>query len=127
MVDAAKDAVTVSIVGTESTQGGGVAPTPTGTVALVDGPQPNLIINVVAPTVAVVVRAANVFLTTFVGLLTAAGVGVGGDVLASGDLWETAKSCAAAAAIAAGIATIKNLITIFGRLEGKYPIGTGSI
>ncbi len=116
--------VTISIVGTESAQGGGVAPIPSGTVAMTPDHQPNLLINVVTPMVAVLVRAASLFLTTFVGLLTAAGIGVGtgGATLAS-----TVTSCAYASLIVAGMGTLKNLITIFGRLEGKFPIATGSI
>lgn len=118
--------VTISIVGTGSAEGGGVAPTPSGTIATVAGTQPNLLINVITPAMAVLVRAVNVFLTTFVGLLTAAGVG-GSKIFAATDLQGIFVACAIAATAAAGVATLKNLITVFGRLEGKYPLATGSI
>jgi len=116
--------VTISIVGTGDGAGGGMAPTPNGTLATTPDHQPNLLVQVIPPVVAIIVRAVSLFLTTFVGLLTAAGIGVG----ASGaNVAATITSCAYASLIVAGMGTLKNLITIFGRLEGKFPIATGSI
>jgi len=116
--------VTISIVGTGDAMGGGVAPTPSGTIVTTPGTQPNLLINVITPAIAVLVRAISLFLTTFIGLLTAAGVGVDGF---HGDVQTVLGHCITASLIVAGMGTLKNLVTIFGRLEGKYPIATGSI
>lgn len=116
--------VNIAIVGTETHQGGGVAPTPSGTIAITPDSQPNLKINVITPAVAIAVRAANLFLTTFLGLLTAAGVGVDG---MHGDFQTVVSKAAMASLIVAGLGTVKNIVTVLGRLEGKYPLATGSI
>lgn len=114
--------VTVSIVGTESTAGGGVAPTPSGTIAKTPAGQPNLLINVVPPAVAILVRAANIFVATLLATLTAGAAGA-----VSAPTGSAFKAALVTAGIAAFYETLKNLVTIFGRLEGKYPLATGSI
>lgn len=118
--------VTISIVGTGSTTGGGVAPTPSGTIAETPNGQPDLLVNVVPPIIALLVRAGNVFITAGLGALTTAGLGAtaGAATLPPGTAWKVALT---AALVASGIETAKNLVTIFGRLEGKYPLATGSI
>lgn len=121
-----KGLVTVSIVGTESTDGGGVAPTPSGTVASTPGTgQPNLLINVVSPLMALVVRFVSLFLVTFSGFLTTAGIGI--KIFAATDLQSLVVAGAWMSLVVAGVGLVKNLVTIFGRLEGKYPLATGSI
>lgn len=122
-----REAVTISVVGTESTQGGGVAPTPSGTLAVTPEGQPDLIVNVVTPAVAILVRFVNSFLTSFVGLITAAGIGVAGAAIPGADFGTVVQGAALASLAIAGVETLKNIVTIFGRLEGKYPLATGSI
>lgn len=117
--------VTISIVGTGNSEGGGVAPTPSGTIATTPGTQPNLIINVIGPFMAIFVRFVTLFLTTFLGLMTAAGVG--DKIFIATDLKSIAIACAWASLSVAGMGTIKNAVTVFGRLEGKWPLATGSI
>lgn len=117
--------VTISIVGTGNGTGGGDAPTPNQTIAKTPGEGPNLLVNVVPPMMAVLVRFLNTFLTSFVGLLTAAGFGVGTTLGAN--LQGTIREAATVSLVIAAMATLKNLITIFGRMEGKYPLATGSI
>lgn len=112
--------VTISIVGTGNTSGGGVAPTPDGTEAVTPGAQPNLLVNVVPPVIAIAVRFVNQFLTAFAGFI---GVDFVSPDLFSLDL----RSMALLALSAATIGLLKNLVTVFGRLEGKYPLYTGSI
>lgn len=118
--------VTISIVGTGDTHGGGMAPTPNKTIAETPAGQPNLFINVVPPLVAIAVRFGNAFLTTFFGLITAAGIGVSNSVIGS-DFATILQAAAVTSLVVASVETIKNLITVFGRLEGKYPLLTGSI
>lgn len=112
--------VTISIVGTGSGEGGGVAPTPSGTIATTPGAQPNLLVNVVPPAIAIAIRFANQFLGAFAGF-------VGVDVVSPNLFNLDVRSMALLALSAATFGLIKNLITIFGRLEGKYPLVTGSI
>lgn len=117
---ATQDVVTVSIVGTGTTEGGGVAPTPSGTIAKVPDPtQPDLRINVVTPTIAIAVRFVHLFLITLVGLMGSEQIGV----IDVGGLREQAL----VALSAAGVGFLKDLVTVFGRLEGRYPLVTGSI
>jgi len=112
--------VTISIIGTGTGDGGGVAPTPNGTIAEMPGEQTNLLVNVVPPVIAIAVRFVNQWLTAFAGFI---GVDVIQPDLFSLDL----RGMALLALSAAAIGLIKNLITVFGRLEGKYPLSTGSI
>lgn len=124
--------VTISIVGTGHSEGGGVAPTPSGTIATTPGTQPNLIINVITPLRAIFVRFVNVFLVAFLGVLggdQAADI-VGAVTSTEIDLFGSTslvKMAFWSALSAATMATIKNFATIFGRLEGKYPLSSGSI
>lgn len=118
------DHVTVSVVGTT---GSVATPTAaavngivTGTVAKTPSGQPNLLVNVVPPVVALVVRFANMFLTAFLGALGAGAIGAA----PSDWTWKVAAGVALGAAV---LDLVKNLITIFGKLENKYPLATGSI
>lgn len=124
--------VTISIVGTGDVQGGGVAPTPDGTIAKTPVGQPNLRINVVTPIIAILVRFVHLFLTTFVGVLTAAGIGaVAGidstNMLAVTDLAGALKNGAWIGLSVGAMGGLKDLVTVFGRLEGRYPLISGSI
>ena len=116
--------VTISIVGTGTGQGGGQAPTPDGTIAETPKGQPNLRINVITPALALFIRAAHLFLVTFSGLLTADQLVL--DLFDSQGMGPVIGAARAAlAVVSAGF--IKDLITIFSRLEGKHPLATGSI
>ena len=85
---------------------------------------PNIIVTVVGPVMALFVRFMNVFLTSLVGVVTAASAT---NLIPATDfldlLWKSATLCVAGA----GIDLLKNLVTIFGRLESKYPLLTGSV
>ena len=120
-------AVSIAIIGTGTGDGGGVAPTPNGTVAKTPEGQPNLLVQVVAPTTAIVVRFVNLYLTVLVGLLAAGMTPEGGKLLYTSDFWHLCVRCASLALPGAAVGFVKDVITVFGRLEGKYPLGTGSI
>jgi len=117
--------VPVAIIGTQATQPG-AAPIETGTRGITPDHQPNLIVQVVTPIVALVVRFVNMYLTTFLGLLTLAGV-TGDKVLPVTDLESAVRIAAWGALVTAAFGLVKNLVTIFGKLEGKFPLLTGSI
>ena len=112
--------VTISIVGTGNSEGGGVAPTPDGTIATTPGEQPNLLVNVVPPVIAIAVRFVNQWLIAFGGF-------IGADVITPDLFSLDLRQMALAALATALIGLIKNLITVFGRLEGRYPLFTGTI
>ena len=100
----------------------------TGTVAATPGAQqPNVVMNIVTPGVAILVRFVNGFLAQFLGLITAGMTPAGSKLLQPLDFWHLVLTCAALSLPGAGYGLIKDLVTIFGKLEQKYPLATGSI
>lgn len=92
------------------------------TVAHTPPGQPNVLFNVVSPAVALAVRFANQFVTTFVGLIP---VAVGA---AQADLFHANVAGMAITAFSvASVDFLKNLVTIFKQLEQRYPLLTGSV
>lgn len=86
--------------------------------------QPNVLINVVTPVAAIAVRFINTFLTGLLGILTGA---MATNVIEASDFLHLVYKCAGLAVAGAGMGFIKDCITIFGKLETKYPLQTGSI
>jgi hypothetical protein len=104
-----------------------VVPT-TGTVATTPGPhQPNVIVTVITPLVAIFVRFSNTFFISLVGLLTAAMTPAGSHLLYTSDFYHLLITCANLSIPVSGLGLIKDLVTVFGKLEQKYPLATGSI
>lgn len=100
------------------------APIPTGTVVPTPDHQPNLIVQVVTPIAAILVRFVNSFLTALLGILMGA---MTSDVIEAHDFVHLVYKCAGLAVAGAGVGLIKDLITVFGKLEGRYPLATGSV
>jgi hypothetical protein len=113
--------VNVAIIGT----GDGGTPLTTGTVAVTPDHQPNIVATIVTPFVAVFVRFLNQFLTTLVGLVGAGMMSP--KLLPATDFYHLVLTCAGLSIAGAGFGFLKDLVTIFGRLEGKYPLLTGSV
>lgn len=118
--------VTVTVIGAEDRRSTDV-PLTSGTVATTPDHLPNVVVNVVQPAAAIAVRFVNLYLTTLVGLLVAAMTPVGGKLLYTKDFWHMILLCGSLAFPGAFLGFLKDLITVFGRLEGKYPLATGSI
>ena len=100
---------------------------PSGTVAHTPGVAPNVIVQVVQPIAAILVRFVNTFLTTLVGLVVAGMTPAGGAILRTSDFGHLLLVCASLSLPGAGVGLIKDLVTVFGRLETKYPLLTGSV
>ena len=115
--------VEVTVIGT----GDGGVPLSTGTVALTPDHQPNLVVNVVAPLAAILVRFANLYLTTLVGLVAAGMTPAGSNLLRTSDFYHLVLTCASLALPGAALGFFKDLVTVFGKLEQKYPLLTGSV
>ncbi len=113
----------VTMIGT----GDGGVPIPSGTIATTPDHQPNLIVNVVGPLAAILVRFVNLYLTTLVGLVAAGMTPAGSSLLKTGDFYHLVLTCASLALPGAALGLIKDVVTVFGRLEQKYPLLTGSI
>lgn len=115
--------VPVAIIGT----GDGGSPLTSGVTAVTPDHQPNLIVTIVTPLVAILVRFINQFLTTLVGLVGAGMTPAGGRILHADDFVHLVLTCASLSVAGAGFALIKDCVTVFGRMESRYPLITGSI
>lgn len=107
----------------------GISAIPNGATVIAQTPDhhPDLAVTFIAPTMAIMVRFGNTFLVQFVGLLVAAMTPAGGHLLYTHDFLHAVIVCANLALPGAGLGLAKDLVTIFGRLEGKYPLLTGSV
>jgi hypothetical protein len=115
--------VQVAIIGT-----GDGSKLATGMEAKTEGAhEPNIIVNVVGPLMAITIRFVNVFLVQFVGLLVAGMTPAGGKLLYTGDFAHLLLVCASLALPGAGLGFFKDLVTIFSGLEKRYPLATGSV
>lgn len=115
--------VQVAVIGT-----GDVKRLPSGTEAVTPGPnQPNLVTNVVQPAVAILVRFVNLFGVQFVGLIVAGMTPAGGKLLYTSDFLHMLVVCANLSLPGALLGMFKDIVTVFGRLEHKYPLATGSV
>lgn len=97
---------------------------PSGTVIVTPDHQPNIVVNVVTPIIAIASRFITSFLTALLGILTGA---MATQVITATDFLHLVYKCAGLALAGAVIGLIKDLITVFGKLEGKYPLATGSV
>lgn len=102
-------------------------PIPSGTVAVTPDHLPNVVVTVIGPVQAITVRFVNTFLTVLIGLVTASMTPIGGKLLYTHDFMHMLWLCASLALPGAVVGLIKDLITVFGRLERKYPLATGSV
>lgn len=89
---------------------------------------PNLIItSVISPLVAVLIRFVHLYLTTLVGLITAGVTPLANNLIPYTDFMTLLWSCSLLAIPGPALGALKDVITIFGRLEGKFPLLTGNI
>ena len=109
-----------------ATTDNGAVPTDQRFVAHTPDEQPNLYVRVITPLLAIAIRAANLFFIAFTGALSVAGIDPTGTVKVA-DFKHAIIFAAWSGFVAAFIGTAKNLVTVFGNLEGKYPLSTGSI
>jgi hypothetical protein len=115
--------VQVAIIGTGTGDGGGT-PITSGTVAMTPDHMPNLAVRVITPVVAIAVRFLNVYIGTVVGLLVPA---MTSNVIPAPDFYHLLMKCAGLAVGGAVVLSLKDIVTIFARLEQKFPLLTGSV
>lgn len=112
--------VSVVVVGTGN---GGVVPT--GTIAETPhANQPNLIVTVVSPLVAIAIRFANVYVGSLVGILAGA---MASDVIPAADFVHLLRACAGLALGGAVLLSLKDITTVLTGLEKRFPLLTGSV
>lgn len=114
----------VAVVATPDTPG---SPLQSGVTAVTPDHQPNLVITLVGPLMAILVRFVNQFLTTLVGLVGAGMTPAGGRILRADDFLHLVLTCASLSIAGAGFALIKDCVTIFSSLERRFPLGTGNV
>lgn len=110
--------VAVTVIGTGD---GGLK---TGTTAITPGKQPNLLVTAISPAVAILIRFVNAYLTILVGLVAA---GMTSDVIPAEDFAHLVLACAKLSIAGAGLGLLKDCLTIFGNLEKKFPLLSGSV
>lgn len=114
--------VSVTVIG--GTGDGGL-PITTGTIATTpSSQQANIVVTVVTPLAAILIRFVNNYLTILVGLVAA---GMTSNAIPSADFLDLVAKCAGLSVAGAGFAALKDLVTIVGRLETKYPLLTGNV
>ena len=116
--------VAVTVIGTGPVSGG-PDPLATGDVATTPSSnQPNLRVVVIGPLVAIMIRFLNTYLTVLVGLV---GAGLTSDIIPANDFMHLVMRCAQLSFAGAGFGLLKDFATVFGKLEGKYPLLTGNV
>ena len=111
--------VPVTVIGTGD--GGALA---SGTVAHTPPNQPNIIVKVIDPVVALVVRFAHVLVNTFVTSISA---GLTSDLLPVSNPTELFYFSVKLSLLAAAIALGKDVVVVLAQLTKKYPLLTGSV
>lgn len=116
--------VAVTVIGQGDVTGGPI-PMKTGTVATTAAAhQPNLLVTVISPLAAIGIRFVNTYLTILVGLVAA---GMTSDVIPHTDFIALVLKCAGLSVAGSSVGLLKDLVTVFGRLEQKFPLLTGNV
>jgi hypothetical protein len=99
---------------------------PSGTRAVTASPhQPDVILTVISPLLAILIRFGNIFCLTLAGALTAGGLS--GTVIPHADFLAMVRPAIFLASCTAGVGFLKDLATIFSGLEKKFPLATGNV
>lgn len=113
----------VTVVGSGTGTGDG-APLLNGQIVPTPDHQPNLVVQVVTPLVAILIRFGNAYLTTLVGLMLG---GPATGLITASDLWHLLLKCASLSLAGPVISLIKDIVTILTGLEKKFPLATGNV
>lgn len=111
--------VAVTIIGT----GDGGTPM-TGTTAVTPGNQPNLLVTVVTPIRAISIRFINAYLAILAGIVIG---GMTTNIIPAKDFMDLLVKSAGLSIAGAVVGFLKDLVTVFGKLEQKYPLLTGNV
>lgn len=95
--------------------------TNTGQMLQTPGNQPDIIVTVVTPVAAILIRAAKAYLQTLVGLMTAAGFGVMVLTPTPGDFFASLRLCAGLSIAAGVMSLLTNTLLLLTTLGDKFP------
>lgn len=111
----------VTVIGVRTADSG--APIADGQIVQTPDHQPNLVVKVVRPVVAIAIRAAFIFVKTLLG-----GLGLTTGAQVTGAIpWATWHLALVFALTAAGVEVLWSLVTVLGDLEKRHPLLTGSV
>ncbi len=96
-----------------------------GTTAKTPADQPNVLIKITSPIIALAIRFGNEYCVSLAGALMAGGLTV--KIMPHTDSLQLLSLSAFLALCTAGIGLLKNSATMLGGLEKKFPLGSGSI
>lgn len=113
--------VKVTVIGTGTGNG---APLTTGTTGTTPDHQPNLIVKVISPLMAILIRFINAYLTMLVSLV---GAGMTTNIIPAADFLALVLACAKLSLAGAGLGAIKDCATVFSGLERSHPLSTGAV
>lgn len=124
MIDALPEkTITVPIPPVSITTIGETALPPT--VVQTPAGHPNLVVTVVTPLVAILVRFGNTFCVSLAGTLAAGGLTT--TLMPHTNLVGLIQSAAIIAASIAGVGLVKDCATVFSGLEKTFPLASGSV
>lgn len=116
-----------------STGGGDSLQPGTKVDAVTSAAHPNIAVQVIGPVAAVAIRFGHLYLVTLLGIVTA-GLATGSTdqsnasaLLHYTDFADLVWKSASFSLAAPGIGLLKDLVTIFGRLEERFPFLTGQV
>ncbi len=84
--------------------------------------QPDIVITVITPLVAIFIRAAKAYLQTLLGLLAAGGLGMASSTLPPGDFMHTLKVCAGLSVASGVMSLLTNISVLLTALGDRFPI-----
>lgn len=84
--------------------------------------QPDIVITVITPLVAIIVRASKAYVQTLVGLLSASAFGMASTVLPAGDFVHTLKVCAGLSVASGVMSALTNISVLLTALGDRFPI-----
>lgn len=84
--------------------------------------QPDIVVTVITPLVAILVRAAKAYLQTLTGLLSASAFGMASTVLPAGDFMHTLKVCAGLSVASGVMSLLTNISVLLTALGDRFPI-----
>ncbi len=118
--------ITAIVIKGVSDQPAGTNPVLDGTIAVTPDHMPNVVTKVITPLVALLIRFGFMFFTSLAGTLTGAGVS-GQTIIPWTDFTQLIEKAALLALTIALVDLVKNIATLFTKLEQTHPLMSGSV
>ncbi len=95
---------------------------PTGQLLSTPEGHADIVITVITPLAAILVRAAKSYVQTLVGLLAAGGLGMASQTLPPGDFWHMLRACAGLSLASGVMSLLTNVSVLLTALGDRFPI-----